>query len=237
MAAEHPSQDAIVRLNALIDGEASPGERAALAERLAHDRELAQAHATLARLKACVVASADASAPDAPRVSVPRPVRYRWAAGAAVAVIAAAGMVAVLSALHEPAVPSAEAEATVVRHAALPSNPVVPDLSLAGLKLTGIAMEAAAGLPAVLATYRGPRGCRLELRVMAAGTEPAPSAGTASRVWSAGGLRYELVAFGMPAARFLAVAGLAEGAVRDGAVARSRSNVQQAALASPPCVG
>ncbi|PWB64110.1 MAG: hypothetical protein C3F17_07790, partial [Bradyrhizobiaceae bacterium] len=47
-------QDDTERLNALVDGELAPAARAALAERIAADRSLARAHATLARLKSCV---------------------------------------------------------------------------------------------------------------------------------------------------------------------------------------
>ena len=39
-------------LNALVDGELAPQERAEMAARLAADRDFARAHATLARLKA-----------------------------------------------------------------------------------------------------------------------------------------------------------------------------------------
>ena len=55
MATERKTADAIERLNALIDGELPPAEHAALADRIAAGRDLAHAHATLARLKACIV--------------------------------------------------------------------------------------------------------------------------------------------------------------------------------------
>src|SRR3989304_669461 len=59
MATDHTAPDAIERLNALIDGELPPAEHAALADRIAAGRDLAHAHATLARLKACIVENAE----------------------------------------------------------------------------------------------------------------------------------------------------------------------------------
>lgn len=59
MATDINREDDLVRLNAFVDGELSPADRAAVAARLARDAQFAHAHATLARLKACVHGGAD----------------------------------------------------------------------------------------------------------------------------------------------------------------------------------
>ncbi len=169
------AQDALPRLNALVDGELSPAERASLAARLATDRDLSRAHATLARLKAAVAATVD-DGPAAPMAAVrPRRVAPRTSKGVAFTGIAAALLVAVVSVVGPRAPAPSQDEAqpahTTLRVATLPADPVVPDLTFAGLKLAGIAMETLHGAPLVVATYRGPRGCRLELRVAPAGVE------------------------------------------------------------------
>jgi hypothetical protein len=170
-----------------------------------------------------------------PRTAVPRAAK---GAALAFAGIAAALLVAVVSVIgpRAPAPSRDEAQPahTTLRVAMLPADPVVPDLTVAGLKLAGIAMETLHGAPLVVATYRGPRGCRLELRVAPAGVELPPANGTALHRWIAGRLQYELAAFGMPAERFVAVAGLSEQAVRGRDDDR---RLRTAQIASPPCVG
>ncbi len=230
------TQDTLLRLNALVDGELPASERAALAERMVVARDLARAHATLARLKACVgeVGEVGTVLPE-----VAGPFRRRRmagiAAGVAAFVVLGTGLAAHLSSLRDPEPAAVAPSHAVIRVAAMPSHPVVPDLAPAGLKLAGIAMETASDMPAVIATYHGPRGCRLELRVFADGAMPPSMLGTARRSWVAGGLSYELVAFGMPAARFAAVAAAAEHAVR-GAPGEA-PGWREARAAAPPCVG
>jgi anti-sigma factor RsiW len=59
------------KLNALVDGELGPAERAAIAARLAADRDLASAYATLARLKAATAETTE----DCPTIVLRQP---RW---------------------------------------------------------------------------------------------------------------------------------------------------------------
>jgi hypothetical protein len=118
--------------------------------------------------------------------------------------------------------------------AALPASPVVPHLDPAGLTLTGVAVETSDGRPVVVASYRGPRGCRLELHAAATG-DPFPAREATSRhQWASGALVYQLVAFGMPQERFRAVAEAAERATQglpDGLGRRLR----EARRAAQPC--
>ena len=61
--------------------------------------------------------------------------------------------------------------------------------------------------------------------------------GTSRAAWTAGDLAYELVAFGMPAGRFTAVAAAAEGATRAGAMPENTTRLREASLSAPPCTG
>jgi hypothetical protein len=219
------------RLNAFVDGELSPAERAAMAERLAADRTMARAHATLARLKASVVALADAE--PAHLGAHRRSRRWRRAAafgGAAAAVLAVVWLVLPdEDRTAESSVPHA-----AITLAALPASPVVPHLDQAGLTLTGVAVETPGGRSVVVATYLGPRGCRLELHAAAAGGAFPGRDATSRHQWTAGALVYQLVAFGMPEERFRAVADAAERAtqgVSDGLGRRLR----EARRAALPC--
>jgi hypothetical protein len=108
----------------------------------------------------------------------------------------------------------AESPAAEVVAVAFAVDPVIPDLSPAGLQLARTVLSAAAGGQALVATYVGPRGCRLELWVSNASMSATASGGTERRRWQVNGLVYELIAFGMPAARFEKVANAAEKATR-----------------------
>lgn len=237
MAAELDRNDDILRLNALVDGELSAAERATMALRLAADRDLARAHATLASLKACIVASADtAPAPPLPELARrPWLPRLGWAAAAA----AIAGLVVFLGAIEfapERDAPS-EFPHTIVQLAALPSSPVVPDLALAGLKLTGVAMETPGGIATLIATYQGPRGCRLVLRAHRADATLPAVGGSSRRIWTVEDLAYDLTAFGMPEKRFAAVSAAAEHATRRVLTPQDSRRLRQASAASGPCTG
>jgi len=237
MAAESDRYDDILRLNALVDGELSAAERATMASRLAADRDLARAHATLASLKACIVASAEtASVPLVPELA-PRPwlPRMGWAAAAAAVV----GLVVFLGAIEfasERDTPS-EFPHTIVQLAALPASPVVPDLAVAGLKLTGVAMETPGGIATLIATYQGPRGCRLVLRAQRADNAIPTAGGTSRRTWTVDDLAYELTAYGMPGERFVAIAAAAEHATRRAVTPADSRRLRQASTASRPCIG
>jgi anti-sigma factor RsiW len=238
MATDRNTDDSIARLNALIDGELPPADHAALADRIAAGRDLAQAHATLARLKACIVETAaktpvgDIAIPHSPR-------RRRLLPAIGLATAAAAALLAL--AVFYPAQRADQASRTeiapLVTLAALPVAPVIPDLTIAGLNLVGGEVETSGQTAVLVAAYRGPRGCRLELRVRPAGTAMTATVGTTRAAWTAGDLAYELVAFGMPAGRFAAVAAAAEASSRAGAMPENTTRLREASLSAPPCTG
>jgi anti-sigma factor RsiW len=239
MAADPTPNHDLQRLNALIDGELPPAEHAALAARIAAGRDLAQAHATLARLKASIVeGAADGPAPSLPPLRAFSWKRSAGFAGAATA--AAALMLAIIAEYGQRASEShlqSRPDAAIVL-AALPALPVVPDLAVAGLQLVGTEVETVAGVSLLVAAYRGPRGCRLELRVHPSAATVPPTRGTSRRAWTVGELGYELVAFGMPAQRFAAVAGAAEAATRAGRMPDTgEGRLREARRGAPPCLG
>lgn len=238
MATERKSPDVLERLNALIDGELPPSEHAALAAELALHPDLAHAHATFAQLKACVVESVEPPAVSGVVLPKPKPRLTRPALAAAA--VAACVLIAVVAyqAAREPAPAQSADVAALVTRVALPDAPVIPDLSNAGLKLVGGEVEHTGGTAVLVAAYRGPRGCRLELRVWPANTPMPPTVGTSRMAWATGDLAYELVAFGMPASRFAAVVSAAEAATRAGRMPRDAdTRLREASLAAPPCAG
>jgi anti-sigma factor RsiW len=224
-------------LNALIDGELPPSEHAALAAELSLRPDLAQAHATLAQLKACVIESADQAVVPAIALPKPKPRLMRPMLAAAAAACVMIAVVAYQMAREPASVQSAEV-ASLVTRVALPDAPVIPDLSNAGLKLVGGEVERVGGTAVLVAAYRGPRGCRLELRIWPAHAPMPPTVGTSRMAWAAGDLAYELVAFGMPATRFAAVVSAAEAATRAGQMPRDADmRLREASRAAPPCTG
>lgn len=240
MDTDRKNGDALERLNALIDGELPPAEHAALADSIAAGRDLAQAHATLARLKACIVASAEqapAGGIDISGVDVkrrPRPL-VGWAAAAAAAVLL--GLVTFYPD-QEPEETPRRDMASFVTLAALPVAPVIPDLTNAGLTLVGGEVERFGKASVLVAAYRGPRGCRLELRVHDTSVPMAPTGGTSRAAWTVDDLTYELVAFGMPAGRFDTVSSAAEAATRAGVMPGSAATrLREASLQALPCTG
>lgn len=136
----------------------------------------------------------------------------------------------------DPLAKATKEEAVVL--AAFPVRPFIPDFAPAGLKLRDVAYRKEAGGPLLVATYKGPRGCRLELYVRPSGrAADLPAAADRKHQWSASGLTFALVAFGMPETRFALVAGAAERQTRlnaDPGVAQQQ--LRQAAV-SPPCIG
>ena len=240
MDTDRKNGEAVERLNALIDGELPPAEHAALAGSIAAGRDLAQAHATLARLKACIVASAeqtpvggiDISGAGAKSRTLPL---AGWAAAAAAAVLL--GVVTLYPDQQIDQAPRRDM-ASFVTLAALPAAPVIPDLTNAGLTLVGGEVERSGATAVLVAAYRGPRGCRLELRVHDAAVLIARTGGTSRAAWTAGDLAYELVAFGMPVGRFAAVSSAAEAATRAGTMPGSvATRLREASLQAPPCTG
>lgn len=235
--ADQPTHDDLLRLNALVDGELAPTERAELAARLAVDRSLACAYATLAELKATVADCAS----DAPEFVLPvqrRAPLWRVAAAAA-CVVALAGLgwwgteYLMVRGGHTPTPEGA----TAVTLASLPAGTSVPRLDTAGLKLIGLVIDPGP-VPLVTANYRGPHGCRLNLRAWPEGATVPPIEGSAHARWTAGGLTYELVAHGMPAWRFAIIAEGAEQQTRAGSdPVRVDRRLREADIGAPPCLG
>lgn len=228
-----------ILLNALVDGELAPSEHAAAAARLAVDREFARAYATLTRLKAGIdEMAADREMLDI-RIAVPGRSRRRVATmgipAALAAAVAAMALMPVLAPAPKFAPVAAEPTPETIA-VAFSADPVIPDLSSAGLQLARTVVKASSGGQALVATYLGPRGCRLELWVRNAASSATAESGTERRSWRVGDLVYELVAFGMPTSRFQMVAAEAEKATRTTILPDDADNLIQARIARPPCV-
>lgn len=235
--ARDPQQQDLEKLNALVDGELPPDERAALAGRLAGERDLARAYATLARLKAAV--GDVAAGADCPALDLPQRRKARlWPRIALGAGLAAALAIGVFVAMPRPADIDGPVEGpTAITLASLPVGTTVPRLDTAGLKLTGLVIDPGQ-VPLVSATYRGPHGCRLDLRAWPIGATPPEKIGSSHHRWTAGNLVYELTAHGMPAARFALIAGAAEGQTAATADhGRIGRQLREASHGAPPCTG
>jgi hypothetical protein len=241
MAIEDKPDPEIARLNAFVDGELTPAERAAVAAQIRAQPNFARAHATLARLKACVAESADATPSVAISLPPRRPQSTALRIGVAGLAAIACGLVGFLVAAQFRAerrpVPLAGQEA-VVTLAALPANPVIPHLDVAGLVLEDVKVEHAGDVRLLLASYRGPHGCRLDLRVRPAGSTVPVGAASSRHSWDVGALAYELVAHGMPGWRFAIIADAAEQETRAGSAPdAARRRLREARASAPPCTG
>lgn len=227
-----------ILLNALVDGELAPAEHAAAAARLAGDREFARAYATLTRLKAGIAEIAEDRELDI-RLAPPASRRRIAAVGIPAALAAAVALVAFMPMfVSGPEAPSAAiAPAKDVIAVAFAVDPVIPDLSPAGLQLARTVVSTNAGAQALVATYIGPRGCRLELWVSNASASAKSANGTDRRSWRVGGLAYELIAYGMPSARFEKVAEAAEKATRATVLPEDvDQRLIEARVSTAPCV-
>ena len=126
---------------------------------------------------------------------------------------------------------------TAITLASLPSGTTIPRLDTAGLKLIGVAIDPEK-IPVFVASYRGPHGCRLDLRAWPVGASAPASTGTSRHSWKAGDLVYELVAHGMPQWRFAIIAGAAEQQTRLGSDHdQIDRRLREANIGAPPCVG
>lgn len=238
MAKERTSDFA--KLSALVDGELPPAERAEMAARLAVDRELASVYATLAQLKATVAETAA----DCPPIVLHSPrwssLRRYTAAFAACAILAAGIGTFALNGggwFDEGGTPAVAEGPTAITLASLPAGTTIPRLDTAGLKLIGLAFNPG-GAPLFTASYRGPHGCRLDLRAWRAGGDVSAASGTSLRQWVVGDLVYELAAHGMPAWRFKIIADGAEQQTRVGADPdRVDRRLREASRSAPPCLG
>jgi anti-sigma factor RsiW len=220
-------------LNAYVDGELDTAERARVADAVARDQELAHAVAVLSRLKQAAQNAAWDEIGEVPTVELPRKSRRpAWAAVAAALLLAAGlGLAAGIwpgktapqwldqaRAMHarwavgapgEPAGKASTASALIL--AAVEDFrrvPFVPDLSAGKLTLTSIDTTRIAESPALRLGYRGTRGCRVSLLILAdPGQLPAELArfdtkAGAIYLWRAGGLGYAMLASSMDPARF-----------------------------------
>lgn len=240
MDTERNPDDGVLRLNALVDGELAPAERAEMASRLASDRDFARAYATLALLKATTVSTAESM--PVPVTGAPgrlpgpnagwRALGIAAAAAAIGGVLFLAGLYAISDRDRKPG-----ADQAVITLAGLPFSPAVPDLAAVGLSLAGVAVEASENRPAVVATYRGPRGCRLELRIRETNGTDVTANEAGRRAWLVGNIFYEFRSFGMPTQRFAAIAQVAEYIARDGHIPSDDRRMRVARLPSAPCVG
>jgi hypothetical protein len=238
MGTETDTTRDFLRINALADGELSAHERAEVAARIADDRDMARAHATIARLKACVAEETEPAA----SISIPTTARHSLRRPLGLGAIAlAAGLTVLLVAIrvssdHEP-VPVGARDA-VISLAALPANPVIPDLTVAGLKLTDLGVDRSGRRPFLLATYSGPHGCRLDLRVHPSAEPALPLQGTSRHAWTVDDVAYELAAHGMPGWRFTLIAEAAERETRRGTLPDGIGRrLREARAAAPPCAG
>ena len=228
----------IERLNALLDGELTVTERADMAARLATDRDLASAYATLARLKAVTADTAD----ECPAILLRRPwwlTARRHAAAIAACIVLTIGSAILVSQEWPPADAPTTGGAegpTEIALASLPAGTTVPRLDSAGLKLVHLAFNEGGG-PLFTATYRGPHGCRLDLMVWPAAEKAPVTHGSSSYRWVVGRLAYELIAHGMPERRFQAIADGAEQQTRLGSDPGPIDHrLRQASRGAPPCL-
>jgi anti-sigma factor RsiW len=226
------------RLNALVDGELAPTERAEIAARLAVERDLASAYATLARLKATTAETAK----DCPTIFLRQPrrvtVRRHAAAVAACIALVVGGVLLVQAWFREEIRITGTAEGpTEITLASLPAGTMIPRLDTAGLKLINLAFHPGS-VPLLTATYRGPHGCRLDLRAWPVGADAPPAFGSSLHRWGVGALVYELTAHGMPDWRFRVIADSAEQQTRTGAdPARIDRRLRLASRGAAPCLG
>jgi anti-sigma factor RsiW len=231
----------MVRLNAFVDGELTPTERAAVAAQIRAQPDIARAHATLARLKACIGESADATPSAVIAISrrrVPRVALRIGVAGLAAAALGALALFDVTDLIVERKPVPVVGRDAVVTLAALPANPVIPQLDIGGLTLEDIKVDRAGDVRLLVASYRGSHGCLLDLRVSPAGFAVPATVGSSRHTWEVGSLAYELVAHGMPGWRFAVIADAAERETRDGQTPDAvRRRLREARALAPPCAG
>ena len=227
------------RLNALLDGELTPTERAEIAARLASDRDLASAYATLARLKAATAETTD----DCPSFVLRRPRwlmvrRHATAIAACIELAAAGGLLVEQAWLADGVSVAGTAEGPMeIKLASLPAGATIPRLDSAGLKLINLVFDPG-HVPLFTATYRGPHGCRLDLRGWPMGADAPPAPGSSLHRWVAGALVYELIAHGMPNSRFSLIADAAEQQTLAGFDPdRNDRRLREADRGAAPCVG
>jgi anti-sigma factor RsiW len=256
-------------LNAYVDGELSAAEAAEVARALADDRALADQVATLTRLKATVQDMGEAT-----EVTLPAPRRRHWrpaaiAASLALAIGLAASFVPwqgsdrpawVVQAragheawnMDEDRPDAAPVAGGVVLAALGQLGPdgylkaYLPDLSAARLTLTRL--ETVPLLngrgEALHAGYRGTRGCKVSLLILADGAA-LPTALTRyddralrTYAWRTGGHGYLLVAEGMDEARLAMIAETVHRAILEHSPfnEETRTALRESRERSKPCL-
>ena len=259
-------------LNAYVDGELPAGAAAEVARALARDSALASQVASLTRLKAATQDVAK-DLDGVGGIVLPRPPNRRWwppALAASLGLVLAIGLAATLVpnlAKHPPA------WVTQARNAheawATPQDPVplevggvvlvalgqagsggylkayLPDLNSARLTLTHLESVALAdGVAALHAGYRGTRGCKITLLVLAGG-EGLPRELTRhddavlhAFAWRAGPLGYVLLAEGMDEARLELIAETVHRATIENIPvnAETRTALRESRERSQPCL-
>lgn len=224
------------KINAFVDGELSASEKAAMADAVARDSELARKVATVARMKAELFECFEAE--PARKIDLPtRRIRddqagkrARWAAAAALLLVALLGAFGIYATSTEAQ--SAWLTAAVKRHHALSAAPtgnlgnlstfvelrgqqaLVPNLASGKLTLTSLAdFDLGKGNVGLAAHYRGTRGCRVTLFLI-----PEPARDLSSELtlrqgtgfigyeWRHGSVGYLLLAEGMADTRLKLIA-------------------------------
>ncbi|KRE09685.1 hypothetical protein ASE63_03905 [Bosea sp. Root381] len=249
-------------LNAYVDGELTPEVAAKVAAALVADREAAAQVATLTRLRAAVrVEEPREQAPPfvLPRVR-PRPLRRSAMAAAALVLVCIGALVIGLMNTQSPKPPLSDA---IAAHRLWLSQPTqqqaqradvalagadlgnLPDLTLASLTLSHLALDLSGRAGGILAGYVGPNGCRVGLWIApvddALPTQPTirDRDGLTIRAWRGRKASYALLGEGIDTARIDGIAALV---ARITGGEHSIPNDQVAALAEarsgrPACIG
>tara|TARA_R110000772_G_scaffold215694_2_gene326208 strand:+ start:52414 stop:53181 length:768 start_codon:yes stop_codon:yes gene_type:complete len=208
-------------LNAYVDGELDAAQAAEVARAVANDPALAREVAALSRLRLAVADSL-----EAPGIALPQPDRrpLRAATAATVVFVLLAGGAAFLDGHARPAAEASwlteawtahqtwsatEGALVPARQAAALLGAYVPDLTASRLTLTHSEIRTLAdGEQALIAGYRGSRGCKVSLIVfpsrggLAEALQPLPRAGQEAYGWRVGGLDYLILSDGMESRRF-----------------------------------
>jgi anti-sigma factor RsiW len=249
-------------LNAYVDGELDPAGAAEVARAVAADPALAREVAALSRLR-----SALADSVEAPALSLPerRPSvgRGAFAAGIA-AVLLLAGSLLVANLGRQSGADwlaeawqihhawsagdiTAQTRATVLvaHYAEAVPGAHVPDLSASRLSLVHAAVQSlSGGRKALLAGYRGTRGCKISLLVfkspdtLGEALSPFHEAGAGRAFgWRVGPLGYAMLSDGMDPGRFKLLAESVRRASREGGPFDEKTHIalRKSRDRSPPC--
>tara|TARA_R110001592_G_scaffold125225_3_gene334674 strand:+ start:761 stop:1540 length:780 start_codon:yes stop_codon:yes gene_type:complete len=212
-------------LNAYVDGELDAAQAAKVARAVADDPALAREVAALSRLRMAVADGIDAPAITLPKTVGPR--RPLAAAAASIAVALFLGGAAFLSGMDRPTAGAGwlaeawQAHLTWTAETSAPdalvrvhqakhfASAYVPDLTASRLTLIHSEVRAMiGGGQALLAGYRGTRGCKVSLIVFPAKGDlidtlrPFRRDGQEAYGWRVGRLDYLMLSDGMESRRF-----------------------------------